>query len=362
MPSRSLPRRIAGRLKRTLAPPAPIPDETDVTEHGGYDAAHPGSPDESGAETATPAAEPLEPLEPLEPPKLIDIDAPPTLVDADLQAEFEEIGYVVVDLLSADRAQALLEVARDVHPEKPESKTWECDFYSDDLEVKRRVAEAIKTTVQESVDQHLVDHETFIHNFVVNWPGRDGGLELHQHSSVTDENEFRGVVIWLALTETSLANGTLNVVPKSHRVLNHHKAERTPEWFEGLHEHLLDNHLEAVTLQPGQALVFDNAVLHNSFANVTDEPRMTAVIAVAPRKAALRYYDYVDDGTVKIYELSPEFFLEQVAATHGEWAKPDSLGAVGVEHVEVRRLSAEECAELLPHGDAGRLAQELGAR
>lgn len=86
MPSRSLPRRIAGRLKRMVVPPALIPDETDVTEHGGYDAAHAGSPDESSAETAETAPEPLAP------PQLIDIDAPPTLVDADPQAEFEEIG------------------------------------------------------------------------------------------------------------------------------------------------------------------------------------------------------------------------------------------------------------------------------
>lgn len=361
MSSRSLPRRVAGRLKRMLrppAPPAPLPDETDASEHGAYDAAH--------ADEATSAADaepevPAEPAVPLPPPVLHDIDAPPTMRDPERQDEFASVGYTIVDLITPEAAAELLALAKEIHPHRG-GHMWESDFYSPDLDVKRKVAETLQAVVQPAIDEHLVDHEMLIQNFVVNWPGPRGGLELHQHSSITDETKYRGAVIWLALHETSLENGTLNVVPQSHRVLGQHKAERTPEWFEGLHEHICDNHLETVVLQPGQALVFDNAVLHNSYSNITDEPRMTAVIVVAPRDAALRYYDYVDDGTVKIYELEPEFFLQQVAATHGEWAPPEGLEPVGEEHIEVRRLTAEETLALLPHGTAGKDAEALGTR
>lgn len=296
------------------------------------------------------------------PLRLIDIDAAPTLIDPELQAAFEDVGYVVVDLLGRDAVDDLLAVARELHPAPPPGRTWDCDFYSDDLAVKRRVAEAIGSAVAAPIDRHLVDHEAYIMNFVVNWPGDGGGQELHQHASVTDERDHRGVVVWLALSETTLANGTLNVVPKSHRVLRYHKAQRTPGWFEHVHDHLLDHHLEAVTLQPGQALVLDNAVLHNSFLNMTSDPRITAVLAVAPRRVPLRYYDDAGDGLVKTYELSPDFFLDVVAGTQGEWAQPDGLEPVGVEQVSVRRLTADECADLLPSGDAGAVARRIGAR
>ena len=355
----------------TPSPPAPLPDETDSTEHGAFDAAHPDdlTPSEPVEEVAAEVEvvvetepEPEAEAPKLPPPVLHPIDVPPTMKDARLQAEFESIGYTIVDLISPEAAADLLALAQEVHDAPPEDKVWESDFYSHDLEVKRRVADAIKSTVQPAIDLHLVDHETIIQNFVVNWPGQGGGLGLHQHSSITDEEQFRAAVVWLALTETCLENGTLNVVPKSHRVLGQHKAERTPEWFEGIHEHLLDHHLETVVLKPGQALVFDNAVLHNSFSNITDQPRMTAVIAIAPRAAQLRYYDYVDDGTVRIYELEPTFFLDKVAATHGEWANPDTLQPLGEEHIEVRRLTADEALGLLPHGSAGREAKEIGTR
>jgi ectoine hydroxylase-related dioxygenase (phytanoyl-CoA dioxygenase family) len=349
MSSRSLPRRIAGRLKRMVRPPVAVPDESDAAAHTGYDAAN--------AEDTTPEPAPA----PLPPPVLHDITGPPTMLDPNLQGEFASVGYSIVDLITPEEAAELLALAHEVHPAKT-GHMWESDFYSPDLEVKRKVAETLQAVVQPAIDRHLVDHEMLIQNFVVNWPGPRGGLELHQHSSITDETRFRGAVIWLALHETSLENGTLNVVPQSHRVLGQHKAERTPEWFEGLHEHLCDNHLETVVLKPGQALVFDNAVLHNSYSNITDDPRMTAVMVVAPRAAALRYYDYVDDGTVRIYELEPEFFLQQVAATHGEWAAPEGLEPVGEEHIEVRRLTAEETLALLPHGTAGKEAEALGTR
>lgn len=341
MSSRSLPRRIAGRLKRLLTPtpPAPIPDETDASEHGAYDAAH-----------AEPAPEP-EP-EPLPPPVLRDIDAPATLRDEKAQAEFEDLGFTVIDLISPEAAEVLLDQWRGLHPGPHEGSAWECDFYSEDSGVKEKAYALIQDALRDAIDEQFVDHQTFLHNFVMNWPGPDGGLELHQHSSVVDEDRFRSAVIWCALTESTEDNGTLLVVPKSHRVLHHHKPERSPEWFDGLREHLVEHHLHAVSLRPGQALVFDNGVLHCSFANTTDEPRVTAVATLAPRAAALRYYDWVGDGSVNIYELEPSFFIENVAGQM-EWAAPEGLPTVGVEHIDFRVLTADEAAALLPEGTGG---------
>jgi hypothetical protein len=42
-----------------------------------------------------------------------------------------------------------------------------------------------------------------LHNFVLNWPGPDGGLVLHQHSSVVDPALGSSVVVWCALNDAS---------------------------------------------------------------------------------------------------------------------------------------------------------------
>lgn len=351
MPRRSLPRRIAGRVKRAFRPAAPTPQPT---RPAADQERAPVEPSVEEPPTVEPSVEEPGAAEaPRERPTLRTIAAPPTLVDDRAQAEFEDLGFTVIDLLSPEQAEALLGEWRGLHPEPGNTGAWECDFYSDDSEVKARAYDAIQDALRASIEAHFVDHETFLHNFVMNWPGTEGGLELHQHSSVVDEDRFRSAVIWCALTDSTEANGTLNVVPKSHRVLHHHKPERSPEWFDGLHSYLVENHLTAVSLRPGQALVFDNGVLHCSFANTTDSPRVTAVATLARRDSALRYYDWVGDGSVNIYELEPSFFIEQVAGQF-EWAKPEGLDVVGVEEIDFRVLTEDEVAALLPEGSAGR--------
>lgn len=331
-----------------VRPPAPLPDETDASERGGYAAAHAEtSPLEPSVESAPEPA--------LDPPTLRDITAPATLRDPEAQAQFADLGYAVVDLISEDQAQLLLEQWQGLHPGRHDGSSWECDFYSDDSGVKEKAFALIQDAFADAISEKFVDHETFLHNFVMNWPGDDGGLELHQHSSVVDEERFRSAVIWCALTDATEENGTLLIIPRSHRVLHHHKPERSPEWFEGLNGYLVENHLVAVTLRPGQALVFDNGLLHCSFANRTDAPRVTAVATLAPKAAALRYYDWVDEGSINVYELESSFFIEHVSRqVEMEWAKPEGLEVVGVERFEFRRLTQDEAALLLPVGEGGK--------
>lgn len=272
---------------------------------------------------------------------------PPTLMDPDAQRQFDELGFAVVDFLAPETAAHLAAVCRGIHPAA--TTTWECDFYDEDPQVKETVGREIQAAFAEPMRRHFVDHRTFLHNFVVNWPGDDGGIELHEHSSTVDERLFRSAVVWCALNDATEANGTLHVVPASHRLQRVPKAERGPQWFEGYVDELLARHLDSVALTAGQALVFDNALLHCSFSNVGTEPRLTAVATVAPTTAELRYYSWVGDGTIEAYELVPEFFTNNVSANH-EWALPEGLRPVEVVPADTSIPTANDLASVLPEG------------
>ena len=269
-----------------------------------------------------------------------------TFHDPVLESRFRELGYVVVDFLTPAAAADLLTVCRGLHPAPTEgARAWECDFYAEERHTKETAAAAIAEAFAAPVDHVLRDHRTFLHNFVLNWPGPDGGLELHQHSSTVDEREFRSAVIWCALNDSTEANGTLHVVPRSHRVLQGHKAERGPEWIDGLRDELLADHLTSIPLRAGQALIFDNGLLHCSFPNRTDTPRVTGVATVAPRTAELRYFDCAG-SSVQVYRLDPEFFLGNVSAGM-EWATPEGLELIGTEPVASPSLTADDLLLLL---------------
>jgi ectoine hydroxylase-related dioxygenase (phytanoyl-CoA dioxygenase family) len=251
----------------------------------------------------------------------------PTLRDEAAEREFRRRGFVVLDWLDDEAVATLRSLALELHPVAPADSPWECDFYTEDEAAKARVQEVVGAAFEPAITRTFVDHATYLHAFVVNWPGDGGGLPLHQHSSVVDEPTFRSAVVWCALSDTGSVNGTLSVVPGSHHVNRGPKAERSADWFEARTDELLSSWAERVELRPGQALVFDNALLHVSDENRGTEPRLTAVATVAPRFADLHYYSTADDDQVEVYRLDPEFFLQQVAGDF-EWAEPEGLELV----------------------------------
>lgn len=256
-------------------------------------------------------------------------------------------GYVVVDFLDHERLGELRALCQRLHP-APRS-TWESDFYSPSTDEKRAAHEGIATAMADAVGQTFVDHRSLLHNFVLNWPGDDGGLVLHQHSTVVDPARFRSVIVWCALNDADEANGTLHVVPRSHVVQQGPRPERAPSWHEPHAARLLAEHLVSVQVKAGQALVFDNQLLHCSFPNTSERVRLTAGAVVVPRRAEPRVYERVDESTVEVFHLDPEFFLTRQAGDL-EWASPDGLDPVGSEPWEQTVVDEDTLCRLIPPG------------
>jgi ectoine hydroxylase-related dioxygenase (phytanoyl-CoA dioxygenase family) len=271
----------------------------------------------------------------------------PTFVDPRHQEAFEQEGYAVVDLLDGAPLDALRALCSRLHPEP--TSTWMADFFSTDPEVKRATNEAIDGAVGPAIERLLTGHRSVMHAFVLNWPGDDGGLPLHQHSTMVDERTHRSAVIWCALEDATEANGTLHVVPRSHLVPEGPRGERSPEWFAGLEDLITRDHLVSVPLRAGQAIVFDNALLHCSFPNTSDAPRRNAVATVVPTAARILYHEWNEGDVVKVFRLHPEFFLEATSADL-EWARPDDLELLWTEEARIARPSPADIAEVLVAG------------
>jgi len=244
------------------------------------------------------------------------------------EAHFRELGWAVVDLLDADGVEALRATCEG-HHQHPVT-TWDSDFFSPNAEVKADVRQAITRAFGPAIGRLLTGHRAIMTNFVVNWPGPDGGLPLHHHSSLVDERRHRSVVIWCAIDDAVEENGTLHVVERSHRVPQGPWSEGRPDWFADRRDDLLDRYLTTVSVKAGQALIFDNGLLHCSFPNETAAPRRTAVAVVTPTDAPLRYYRWTAEGQTEAFALDPDFFLTNVSAGL-TWAQPEGLELVGVE-------------------------------
>lgn len=256
-----------------------------------------------------------------------DVSAPPpdgfrTFKSPELERRFASVGYVVIPFVCSDRLAQLRAACTRAH--QTSTGGWDCDFYTDDPSLKNEVRSAISGAFAPAIADVFSDHASVLHSFVVNWPGPNGGLELHEHSAIVDQRRFRSVVVWCALEDSDEANGTLHVVERSHLLGRGPKAERGPAWFEPHLDLLLNNYLTSVKVRAGEALIFDNALLHVSFPNVTQNARRTAVATVIPASADFLYHDWVGDGTTIAYRLDEQFFLERRPGAM-EWSAPVGL-------------------------------------
>lgn len=121
---------------------------------------------------------------------------------------------------------------------------------------------------------------TFLSQFIFKNAGA-WGQPWHQDSFYFPFEPARPIVgVWLAVTEATLDNGCLHVLPGSHTERVHrHVTDRRPDAQFGYVE-IVDHDMAASTpvlMQPGDLLLFDSHLMHRSTDNTSSSPRAAMV-------------------------------------------------------------------------------------
>ncbi len=114
-------------------------------------------------------------------------------------------------------------------------------------------------------------------------PHSGASFAWHQDSGYHPIEPAEYLTVWIPLEDSTVANGTIWVLPGSHR--------------DGLQEHVIDEQTGdkvgyqgdepgiAVEVQKGTAAVFSSLCLHRSGPNTSDKPRRAYVVQFAPTGA-----------------------------------------------------------------------------
>ena len=142
--------------------------------------------------------------------------------------------------------------------------------------------------------QHLLgtDIDCFLSQFIFKNPGA-WGQPWHQDAFYFPFDRGPQVGVWLAVTEATLANGCLHVVPGSHlEPVHEHLLDRRPNANQGYVE-ILDHDMsgeQPVTMAPGDLLIFHSHLMHRSKDNDSSAIRAAMV------------YHFGERGTVDLAE------------------------------------------------------------
>jgi phytanoyl-CoA hydroxylase len=146
------------------------------------------------------------------------------------------------------------------------------------------------------------DIDVFQSMFILKNPGA-WGQPWHQDSYYFNFDQQPQIGLWLAISEATVENGCLYVLPGSHiRPLENHVPDRRPNANQGYLEILGLDEADAVPvlMQPGDLLVFHSHLIHRSIDNCG-----------SARRAAMVYH-YGRAGSVNLASPQTQKVLEQV--------------------------------------------------
>lgn len=238
--------------------------------------------------------------------------------DGRLQAQYDDKGYVVVDLLdSAENASMLAYLAAHQGGDPGENifvsvHGWPAEL---NLAMTREVVALTQAKVQHLLPGWKVDGASFI----VKPPGHAEsrtGFMLHQDYNMVDEADLPSLGLWIALVDTGPHNGGLFALPGSHRKFaGTLRGANMPSFAVEL-DHQLRPLIEDIPVKAGQACIFAHSLFHGSLPNTSPAARPVIHAGMfAPDSRPLHYLREVDaDGReyIDVLEIDRSYYYQQV--------------------------------------------------
>lgn len=217
--------------------------------------------------------------------------------------------WVIKNLLTSED----IEKFTDYHTRIPAASkdTFYSSHWNDDAQYRKKVDQFIRPILFEKVKDKLQDYRPVYGYFLVKMSGEKGTVSIHQDWMLVDESRFVGVTMWIPLVDTTLENGSFQVIENSHKFLSQIRGSNTHFPYRGDLQDVHNRFLTNINLKKGDAILFDHKLAHASLPNFTKDPRVAVGLVVLPQEAEMVHY-YFDhqQKEVRLYEVDDNFLLE----------------------------------------------------
>ena len=263
--------------------------------------------------------------------------------DANLQAEFEDNGYVRFPFLDAEEV-AILKHFYNQNPSAFE-KGFHPTMFHPSVDYRKMMDEKIRMAVAPKLPGLLNGYYPLYGNFMLKEPGEESAMKLHQDWTYVDETKTQSLAIWFPLQDLDDTNGVLQMVPGSHRINNIIRGPGIFEPYHEVHDYLIENCLESIYLKAGEAIVWDHRVLHCSPANLSHQKRISVTAILIPEgEEVFHCYQADDAGHTQIekFKVDNAFFMNYEIGK-----KPLGVPSLGFKEYVFPALSLDKFQSLL---------------
>lgn len=230
-----------------------------------------------------------------------------------LQKELLREGIVKIPLLNQKQVnylQAFIE-----NETQMPSLTKEYGFIGgvciNDKKEKKTINNEIEKIVLPLLNNVIADFKALVYSVLGKGIGSSSELEIHQDWSVVDESKHDSYSLWVPLIDCTLKNGAIHAVKGSHLEFNNYRGGSIPSLFED--KKLAKKYLDKMTLvevKAGEALIFNQRLVHFSPPNKSDQIRYSIISSLVPKEADVLLYYKNNDNNISAYKMNDNFFNE----------------------------------------------------
>ena len=232
-------------------------------------------------------------------------------------------------------------------------RKYHCSFLDESVEYKKQTHELIKSVFKPHIDQYMNGYEVLNCNFYVKPPGT-GEFEIHQNwPAIADLNDTT-VTVWCPLADVVAENGALQFVEGSHKILPHVEGPLCASFFDKIRPELIAKYLKPNPMSAGEALIFDDGLIHWSANNDSDKARIAIQILCVPKdtQPVFFFFDRAHPERFELIAVDSDFFVE--SDRKELWSRQKKWKGLGFVENKNRFVDEAEFVELLANGNAVR--------
>lgn len=262
--------------------------------------------------------------------------------DPKLQEEFHEKGYVVVPFISQTQIDELFGVYKACYPDGVQG--FFTTTFANNIAHREMVNRSIREICIEQIEQLFQNYKILFSSFIVKAPGEDSRLIMHQDMTLVDETTFSGINIWCPMVDLNEINGAIEILPKSHRFYKTYRGSSIPDIYDDLKDEVRGL-MQPCYLKAGEAIIFDQSIIHNSPPNLSDSERPTINTFVAHKDARIKicYWDRETFGNnIEIFEQEDDFLEKFENFGHNIFSRPSIGKSLGLFPYDFPKLTIEQ--------------------
>lgn len=259
-----------------------------------------------------------------------------------------EVGYKVTPFLDQASLNQLQALYDETHQINDARGGMFYSVYSRDLAYRKKIHDRINDILQPILDTKFSNFRVMINSFVIKAPGPKSEFHLHADTTGLDESKYSALNVWIPLLDVDKDNGALALVPKSHKFFTPYRSISFPAPFDHI-QSTVKKYLKVIPVKAGEALIFDNRLLHNSPPNTTNQTRVAVVCGLFPKEATMmtcHKENYVLEGKVELIEHNDDFLLTHPKFLIDCQDRPHLGKSLGFVDDNYPKISPEEFEEL----------------